>query len=49
MTKTGLQHPSIDFIRVQLETQSLDIEDVVPADKAQRQEMNLLPNAASYL
>lgn len=50
MTKSGVQHPQykLNYSSV-INTQSLDTEDVVLADKAQRQEMNLLPNAAAYL
>lgn len=50
MTKSGVQSPQYRlYYSSVINIQSLDIEDVVLADKAQRQEMNLPPNAGAYL
>lgn len=50
MTKSGVQCTQYKlYYSSVINTQSLDTEDVVLADRAQRQEMNLLSNAASYL
>lgn len=50
MTKSGVQYAQDRLYQSSvINTQSLDTKDVVLADKAGRQEMNLLPNAASYL
>lgn len=50
MTKSGVQWAQDRLYQSFVtNTQSLDTKDVVLADKTGRQEMNLLPNAASYL